>query len=384
MEEIISTPEVIGTNEAALEVFDDLQIGNNTELEPIENVLSREIHDKVVKDIGLKCLPSDSPNEHKHSSNSPRDARDKEVMPKEPVSVTSRCSLLSPCLTNTEVQRTLSSTPCPSYSQSTSPSSTPTTSRPVTCLLDTFSLAAPPLIPSTDRLISCVSLHFQALPLSVEELEDDGPDMDRQELSVSGVNPESIFEDTNLGEPLETPTEGTDEEDSQKNIQNISKKSTIKEALRRPSSSNLLGVFSPVSSNTAMGREFADREIGMDEVSMSPAATAAIKVLYSPGADDVEIEDLFRSFAGKVKSSQNVLDKDTCGPDDKKTTNIFSLRLSSPQEEHSSGPDPISGDDEVEDRDACADSVFVEGSSSSDEINNEDVSLDVSEDLYVH
>eukprot|EP00092_Neocalanus_flemingeri_P020608 GFUD01022330.1.p1 GENE.GFUD01022330.1~~GFUD01022330.1.p1 ORF type:complete len:308 (+),score=65.09 GFUD01022330.1:59-982(+) len=83
---------------------------NNASLEPFFNAESSVIHSKVVNDLGLKCLPSDSPNDHRHATNThhrhatntPLDNRD---------------HLLPPCLTATEVQRTVSSTPFPPTSQ---------------------------------------------------------------------------------------------------------------------------------------------------------------------------------------------------------------------------------------------------------------------------
>jgi len=303
----------------------------------------------------------------------------------EPLPVPSPCypNILPTCLTNSEVQRTFSSTPFPPDPQSTS---VPNAPRPVVCLLDTFSQTAPPLIPSTDRLLSCGSL--QALPLSDEELEDDGPNTDGQEFSASGENPESVLKESSLCDLTEMPTEDSVEEDSKKSIQNISK--------RRPSNSNLYGVFSPVMDKKAL----VGREIGMDDVSMSTAvddkvsstctADAATKVKCFPRLDDVDIEVLFRPFAGKVKASPKVIENEaTCGNDGKETENIFSLELSTSKEECSSGADTITGEDELKDRDASnpnIDAVYVEGSSSSDEITNEDGSLCISKEqnLYVH
>merc|ERR1712096_346398 len=178
------------------------------------------------------------------------------------------------------------------------------------------------------------------------------------------------------------PTEDTDEEDSQKNIQNMSKRS--------PSNTNLYSIFSSVSSSAVMDKkELFDTEIGLDDVSMC-TADAAIKVKCSPGLDAVEIEDLFRPFAGKVEVSPKVLENDvTCGPDDKVTENFFSLELSTSKDECSSGPDTITGEDELKDIDASVsntNAVYVDGSSSSDEITCEDVSLGDSKEqnLYVH
>jgi len=339
MEGITSPLEVMNTNDQPTdqlkEEIQEVFIGSpidNTRLEPL-NAASREMHNKVVKDIGLKCLPSDSPEDHKHASNSPRDT---------PCDL----NILPPCLTTSEVQRTFSSTPFPPDPQSTS---VPNAPRPVTCLLDTF--------------------------------------------SASGENPESVLKETSLDDLVEMPTEDTDEEDSQKNIQNMSK--------RRPSNTNLYSIFSSVSSSAVMDKkELVDREIGMDDVSMSTAvedevfntctADAAIKVKCSPGLDAVEIEDLFRPFAGKVEVSPKVTENEvTCGPDEKVTENFFSLELSTSKDECSSGPDTITGDDEVKDIDASVsntNAVYVEGSSSSDEITCEDVSLGDSKELnlYVH
>merc|ERR1712096_268166 len=71
MEGITSPLEVMNTNDQPTdqlkEEIQEVFIGSpidNTRLEPL-NAASREMHNKVVKDIGLKCLPSDSPEDHK-------------------------------------------------------------------------------------------------------------------------------------------------------------------------------------------------------------------------------------------------------------------------------------------------------------------------------
>jgi len=233
-----------------------------------------EIHNKVVNDLGLMCLPSDVLEDHNHVTNSPRDHQEVQLpfLPEEcafPLHHP-RTDFLPSCLSTSELQKTSSSTP---FVPATCQSAVVVPTRPVACLLGTFSLTAPPLIPPTDRLLSCGSLH--ALPLSDEEL---GEEEVYEEKSASGENLASILDDTKTT-LFEVTLEAYDKDES---------KTFADSQLKLPEAiSNIYGVFSPIASSGV--EKSGDVEVGVYNTD-DDANISKVSVECCP---KLNIEDLF-------------------------------------------------------------------------------------------
>merc|ERR1719154_401324 len=255
-----------------------------------------EIHNKVVNDLGLMCLPSDFLEDHNHVTNSPRDHQEVQLpfLPEEcafPLHHP-RTDFLPSCLSTSELQKTSSSTP---FVPTTCQSAVVVPTRPVACLLGTFSLTAPPLIPPTDRLLSCGSL--QALPLSDEELGEEV----HEELSASGENLASILDDTKTT-LFEDTLEAYDKDKSK----------TFEEAI-----SNIYGVFSPIASSEV--DKSGDVEVGGNNKD-DDANENKVSVECCPNLNN---EDLFKPFENNSSP----------------TVKVENAEVSSKEIDHASSPD---------------------------------------------
>jgi len=294
-----------------------------------------EIHNKVVNDLGLMCLPSDVLEDHNHVTNSPRDHQEVQLpfLPEEcafPLHHP-RTDFLPSCLSTSELQKTSSSTP---FVPATCQSAVVVPTRPVACLLGTFSLTAPPLIPPTDRLLSCGSLH--ALPLSDEEL---GEEDVHEEESASGENLASILDETKT-----TVFEVTlDNKDESKTFEDGQQK--LPEAI-----SNIYGLFSPI--HPPVVDKSGDVEICVNSTDDDANGSQVSVVDCTECSPNLNIDDLLNPFESVYTS----------------TVKVENAEMSPKEIDYVTSPD-----------------IYVEGSASSEEIEVDlprGTSKD--EDLYIH